>query len=146
MNPKNDVLEKRLAALDGGAAALTVAEFLSGHPKVDWIRYPGLPTDSSHVLAQKYLPYGSGGIVVFGVKGGREAGIKLTDNIKLFSLLANVGDAKSLIIHPVSATHSQMNEEDQRKGGITPELVRLSIGLEHTDDILDSLDDALKLI
>ena len=128
------------------ANALNVANFLSEHPKVDWVRYPGLKGDPSQDFARKYLPNGSGGMVVFGVKGGREAGIKLTDNIKLFSLLANVGDAKSLIIHPASTTHSQLSEEDQRKGGISPELVRLSIGLEHIEDIVDSLDDALKLV
>ncbi len=126
--------------------ALKVAEFLNGHPKVDWVRYPGLKGDPSYDLARKYLPNGCGGMVVFGVKGGREAGIKLTDSIKLFSLLANVGDAKSLIIHPASTTHSQLSEADQRKGGISPELVRLSIGLEHIDDIIESLDDALNTI
>ena len=128
------------------ANALKVAEFLQKHPKVAWVRYPGLKGDPSYVLAQKYLPNGSGGMVVFGVKGSYDAGIKLTDNIKLFSLLANVGDAKSLIIHPASTTHSQLSEDDQRKGGITPDLVRLSIGLEHIDDILESLEDALKLV
>ena len=128
------------------ANALAVAEFLSKHPKVDWVRYPGLAGDPSHDLARKYLPNGNGGMVVFGVKGGREAGIKLTDNIKLFSLLANVGDAKSLIIHPASTTHSQLSEENQRAAGILPELIRLSIGLEHVDDIIDSLDDALALV
>ena len=126
--------------------ALKVAEFLKNHPKVAWVRYPGLPGDPSHGLAEKYLPDGAGGMVVFGVKGGSAEGIKLVDNIELFSILANVGDAKSLIIHPASTTHSQLSDEDQRKAGLTPELVRLSIGLEHIDDITGALVDALALI
>lgn len=126
--------------------ALKVAKFLKNHPKVAWVRYPGLPGDPSHELAKKYLPNGAGGMVVFGVKGGSAEGIKLVDNIELFSIIANVGDAKSLIIHPASTTHSQLSDEDQRKAGLTPELVRLSIGLEHIDDIIGALDDALALI
>lgn len=126
--------------------ARKVAEFLKHHPKVAWVRYPGLSGDPSHELAQKYLPDGAGGMVVFGVRGGSAAGIKLVDNIGLFSILANVGDAKSLIIHPASTTHSQLSDEDRRKAGLTPELVRLSIGLEHVDDIIAALDDALALI
>ncbi len=128
------------------ANALKVAEFLNKHPKVAWVRYPGLPGDPSHGLAEKYLPNGAGGMVVFGVKGGSAEGIRLVDNIELFSILANVGDAKSLIIHPASTTHSQLSDEDQRKAGLQPELIRLSIGLEHVDDIIGALDDALKLI
>lgn len=126
--------------------AQKVAEFLKHHPKVAWVRYPGLSGDPSHELAQKYLPDGAGGMVVFGVRGGSAEGIKLVDNIGLFSILANVGDAKSLIIHPASTTHSQLSDEDRRKAGLTPELVRLSIGLEHVDDIIAALDDALALI
>ena len=126
--------------------ARKVAEFLKHHPKVAWVRYPGLSGDPSHELAQKYLPDDAGGMVVFGVRGGSAEGIKLVDNIELFSILANVGDAKSLIIHPASTTHSQLSDEDQRKAGLTPELVRLSIGLEHVDDIIAALDDALILI
>ena len=126
--------------------ARKVAEFLKHHPKVAWVRYPGLSGDPSHELAQKYLPDGAGGMVVFGVRGGSAEGIKLVDNIELFSILANVGDAKSLIIHPASTTHSQLSDEDQRKAGLTPELVRLSIGLEHVDDIIAALDDARILI
>ena len=128
------------------ANALKVAEFLNKHPKVAWVRYPGLPGDPSHGLAEKYLPNGAGGMVVFGVKGGSAEGIRLVDNIELFSILANVGDAKSLIIHPASTTHSQLSDEDQRKAGLQPELIRLSIGLEHVDDIIGALNDALKLI
>jgi O-acetylhomoserine (thiol)-lyase len=126
--------------------ALKVAEFLAKHPKVDWVRYPGLKDDPTYHLAKKYLRNGYGGMVVFGIKGGSAAGRKLADNIKLFSLLANVGDAKSLIIHPASTTHSQLSDEDQRSAGLMPELVRLSIGVEHIDDIIGSLDDALKTI
>ncbi|MDR0327193.1 MAG: O-acetylhomoserine aminocarboxypropyltransferase/cysteine synthase [Planctomycetaceae bacterium] len=126
--------------------AMKVAEHLHQHPKVDWVRFPGLKSDPSYNLAQKYLPNGYGGMVVFGVKGGLNAGMKLTDNIKLFSHLANVGDAKSLILHPGSTSHSQLSEESQRKAGLQPELIRLSIGLEHIDDIIEALDDALASI
>ncbi|MDR2117230.1 MAG: O-acetylhomoserine aminocarboxypropyltransferase/cysteine synthase [Planctomycetaceae bacterium] len=126
--------------------ALKVAEYLKKHPKVSWVRYPGLKDDPSYDLAKKYLPNGAGGMVVFGLKAGKDAGIKLVDNIKLFSLLANVGDAKSLIIHSASTTHSQLSEEDQKKAGLNPDLIRLSIGLEHIDDIIGALDDALKAV
>lgn len=126
--------------------ALTVAKHLQKHPKVAWVRYPGLEGDPAHPLSKKYLPNGAGGMVVFGVKGGREAGAKIVDNIELFGHMANVGDAKSLIIHPASTTHSQLGEEDQAAGGVTPEMLRLSIGLEHIDDILGALDDALALV
>ena len=123
--------------------ALAVARHLQRHPKVAWVRYPGLPDDPSHALARKYLKGGFGGMVVFGIKGGAAAGVKLIDNIPLFSHLANVGDAKSLIIHPASTTHSQLSEQQQREGGLTPDLVRLSIGIEHIDDILEALDQGL---
>ncbi|MDR0337947.1 MAG: O-acetylhomoserine aminocarboxypropyltransferase/cysteine synthase [Planctomycetaceae bacterium] len=126
--------------------ALRVAVYLQKHPKVSWVRYPGLEGDPSYDLAKKYLPNGAGGMVVFGLKAGKDAGIKLVDNIKLVSLLANVGDAKSLIIHSASTTHSQLSEEDQKKAGLKSDLIRLSIGLEHIDDIIGSLDDALKLV
>ena len=122
--------------------ALKVAHHLRAHPKVAWVRYPGLPGDPSYKLAQKYLPNGAGGMVVFGVNGGREAAVKLVDNIKLFSLLANVGDAKSLIIHSSSTTHSQLSGEAQAAGGLGDDLVRLSIGIEHVDDIIEAVDDA----
>jgi O-acetylhomoserine (thiol)-lyase len=126
--------------------ALAVAEFLAAHQKTLWVRYPGLPGDPAHDLAKKYLPVGAGGMVVFGVKGGSEAAIKVVDNIKLFSLLANVGDVKSLIIHSASTTHSQLSSEAQAAGGLHGDLIRLSIGLEHIDDILEALDEALSLI
>ena len=123
--------------------ALAVAEFLRSHPKVEWVRYPGLRDDPSGTLARKYLKNGFGGMVVFGVKGGSAAAVRLVDSIRLFSLLANVGDAKSLIIHPASTTHSQLSDEQQRAAGLIPELIRLSIGLEHIDDIKEALADAL---
>ena len=123
--------------------ALAVAEFLRSHPKVEWVRYPGLPDDPAGTLARKYLKNGFGGMVVFGVKGGSAAAVRLVDSIRLFSLLANVGDAKSLIIHPASTTHSQLSDEQQRAAGLIPELIRLSIGLEHIDDIKGALADAL---
>ena len=125
--------------------ALAVAKWLSAHPKVAWVKYPSLTQPE---LAAKYLPNGAGGAVVFGVKGGAEEARKVADaaNGDIFSLLANVGDAKSLIIHPASTTHSQLSDEDLRKGGIPPELIRLSIGLEHIDDILAALDEALAVI
>jgi len=123
--------------------ALAVAQYLQKHPKVAWVRYPGLPGDPSHELAAKYFKLGCGGMVVFGIKGGSQAGVKLIDNIQLFSHLANVGDAKSLIIHPASTTHSQLTEEQQLAGGLTPDLVRLSIGIEHIDDILGALEAGL---
>lgn len=121
--------------------ALAVAEFLGRHPAVAWVKYPGLPGNS---LAARYLPDGAGGMVVFGVHGGAERARQLTDRISLFSLLANVGDAKSLIIHPASTTHSQLSEEALRQSGVAPELIRLSIGLEHIDDIIDALQEALE--
>ena len=125
--------------------ALAVARWLSNHPKVAWVKYPSLTQPE---LAAKYLPAGAGGMVVFGVKGGSEEARKVADaaNGDIFSLLANVGDAKSLIIHPASTTHSQLSDEDLRKGGVLPELIRLSIGLEHIDDILAALDEALAAI
>ncbi len=121
--------------------ALAVANYLRNHPKVAWVRYPSLTQPE---LAAKYLPNGAGGMVVFGVKGGADEARRLADaaNGEIFSLLANVGDAKSLIIHPASTTHSQLSEEDLRKCGISPEMIRLSIGIEHIDDIIGALDEA----
>lgn len=124
--------------------ALRVAKHLKAHPKVGWVRYPGLEEDPAFATAKEVLCGGFGGVVVFGIRGGSEGGRRFIDNLKLFSHLANVGDAKSLAIHPATTTHSQLAEEDQRKGGITPDLVRLSVGLEHIDDILEDLDQALE--
>ena len=124
--------------------AIRVAQFLNEHPAVSWVRYPGLPDDPSHALAQRYLPRGAGSIFTFGVKGGYEAGKAVINNVQMFSHLANVGDARSLIIHPASTTHQQLSEEDQLAGGVTPDLIRLSIGIENIEDILWDLDQALR--
>src|SRR2546429_1208224 len=124
--------------------ALQVAQFLQEHPAVSWVRYPGLPGDPSYALAKRYLPRGAGSIFTFGVKGGYEAGKKVINSVRLFSHLANVGDARSLIIHPASTTHQQLSEEDQLAGGVTPDLIRLSVGIENIEDILWDLDQALQ--
>ncbi len=125
--------------------AMRAAQYLSDNPFVDWVRYPGLENDPAYKNASIQFENGFGGMVVFGIKGGRESGEKFIDNLKLFSHLANVGDAKSLAIHPASTTHSQLSEDEQRAGGITPDLVRLSIGIENIDDIIDAIDSALKV-
>jgi O-acetylhomoserine (thiol)-lyase len=124
--------------------ALAVARHLREHRLVEWVRYPGLEDDPAHAVAGRYLRRGFGAMVVFGIRGGRRAGAKFIDSLELFSHLANVGDAKSLAIHPATTTHSQLDEQQQLEGGITPELVRLSIGLEHIDDILADVDQALE--
>lgn len=123
--------------------ALRVAQFLQEHPKVAWVSYPGLPDHPSYELAQKYLPKGVGSILTFGVQGGLEAGRELINKLELFSLLANVGDAKSLVIHPGSTTHQQLTEEQQIAAGVSPEMVRLSVGLEDVEDLIEDLDQAL---
>lgn len=123
--------------------ALAVARWLKKHAKVSWVRYPGLEDDPSYPVAKKQFKNGFGGMVVFGVKGGLESGKKFINNLKLFSNLANVGDAKSLAIHSASTTHSQLTEKEQLEGGLTPDLVRLSIGIEHIEDILADLEQAL---
>jgi len=126
--------------------ALAVAKFLKNHPKVAWVRYPGLEGDPSYALAKKLLPRGSGGMVVFGVKGGRPAGEKFIESLRLFSHLANVGDAKSLAIHPASTTHAQLTGGQQIASGVTPDLVRLSIGIENIEDILADLERGLAAV
>jgi len=123
--------------------ALAIARFLKGHPLVNWVVYPGLPDDPSHRVAAKYLKKGFGGLVGFGIKGGLEAGRKFIDSVKLFSHLANIGDAKSLVIHPASTTHQQLTVEEQATAGVTPDYVRLSIGLEDIEDIKADLEQAL---
>ena len=125
------------------ANALQVAEFLEQHPAVEYVNYPGLPSNRYHELARKYMPRGAGSIFTFGVKGGREAGKRLIDSVQLFSHLANVGDTKSLVIHPASTTHQQLGDDELRNAGIGPELVRVSIGIEDIEDILWDLDQAL---
>ena len=126
--------------------ALAVAKWLEARPEVTWVSYPGLESHPSHKLAKRYLTGGFGGIVTFGVKGGVDAGRRLIDNVQIFSLLANVGDAKSLIIHPASTTHSQLGPEEQAATGTTPDLIRLSVGLEHIDDLLADLEQALAAV
>ncbi|BDA78997.1 O-acetylhomoserine aminocarboxypropyltransferase [Leptospira kobayashii] len=127
--------------------ALKVAEFLSKHPKVEWVNYPGLPSDKNHAIAKKYHHRGLyGAIIGFEIKGGIEKAKKFIDSLELFSLLANVGDAKSLAIHPASTTHQQLTSEEQISAGVTPGFVRLSVGLEHIDDILVDLEEAFKNI
>ncbi len=124
--------------------ALKIAEHLQQHPEVAWVRYPGLKNDPSYPAASRDLKNGFGGMVVFGVKGGYDAAVKIIDNIKLFSHLANVGDAKSLILHPASTSHSQLTEEQKLQSGLSGDLIRLSIGLEHADDLIEALDVALQ--
>ncbi|MFD0871484.1 MULTISPECIES: homocysteine synthase [Paenibacillus] len=124
--------------------ALEVAKYLEAHPSVEWVNYPGLPSHPSYSLAQKYLPKGQGAIMTFGIKGGLEAGRKVINHVKLFSHLANVGDSKSLIIHPASTTHQQLSEEEQRSAGVAPGMIRLSIGTEAIADILHDLEQAIQ--
>ncbi len=125
---------------------MSVARFLKTHSKVTWVRYPGLEDDPTYPVASKYLKNGFGGMVVFGIKGGLEAGKTFVDSLQLFSHLANVGDAKSLVLHPSSTSHSQLNEEQQKAGGLTPDLVRLSVGIEHIDDIIADLEYAFSKV
>ncbi len=122
--------------------AQKVAEYLNNHPKVAWVSYPGLPGSATHDLASKYLKKGFGGMVSFGIKGGKEQAVNFIEALQLFSHLANVGDAKSLAIHSASTTHSQLSEDDQRKAGVLPEMIRFSVGLEHIDDIISDIDQA----
>jgi O-acetylhomoserine (thiol)-lyase len=123
--------------------AQTVAEYLEKHPCVRWVKFPGLPSHPDYAAAQKYLPLGPGAIMGFGIEGGREAGRRFVDRLKLFSHVANVGDARSLVIHPASTTHSQLTSEQQASAGVTPDFVRLSIGIEDIEDILWDLEQAL---
>ncbi|MGF9757327.1 O-acetylhomoserine aminocarboxypropyltransferase [Microvirga sp. 0TCS3.31] len=123
--------------------ALTVAEHLANHSKISWVSYPGLRSDRYHNLAKQYCPKGAGAVFTFGLKGGYEAGVKLVSNLKLFSHLANIGDTRSLVIHPASTTHRQLTDEQKTQAGAGPEVVRLSIGLEDTQDLIDDLNQAL---
>ncbi|MCH4460667.1 O-acetylhomoserine aminocarboxypropyltransferase/cysteine synthase family protein [Staphylococcus haemolyticus] len=126
--------------------ALKVAQFLAQHPKVTWVNYPGLENNKYHNLAKKYLPKGQGAILTFGVDGSVDDIARFVDKLQLFSLLANVGDSKSLVIHPASTTHQQLTESEQRQSGVLPEMVRLSIGTENAEDIINDLNDALSII
>jgi O-acetylhomoserine (thiol)-lyase len=127
------------------ANALAVAQFLQGHKQVAWVNYPGLPGSKYHALAQKYLPRGASGLLNFGVKGGAQAGERFIEAAQFMSHLANIGDAKTLIIHPASTTHRQMSDEDQLKAGVTPDMIRMSVGIETLEDILWDIDQALSL-
>ena len=124
---------------------MRVAQYLESHPAVSWVNYPGLLSHKDHSRAQKFLKEGYGAIVGFGIKGGRDAGIKLINSVKLFSHLANIGDAKSLIIHPASTTHQQLSPEEQNATGVTDDYVRLSVGLETLEDIIADLEQALTI-
>jgi O-acetylhomoserine (thiol)-lyase len=124
--------------------ALKVAQWLENNPYVSWVNYPGLPSHKDHERAAKYLPKGAGAIIGFGIKGGVEAGRKFIDNVKLLSHLANIGDAKSLVIHPASTTHQQLTVDEQYATGVTPDFIRLSIGIEDAVDIIADIGQALE--
>jgi O-acetylhomoserine (thiol)-lyase len=123
--------------------ALAVASFLEKHPKVSWVNYPGLKSSLEQQRVKKYLSKGAGAIIGFGIKGGAAAGKKFIEALELISHLANVGDAKTLAIHPATTTHQQLSEQEQRATGVTPDFIRLSIGIEHTDDIIADIEQAL---
>ncbi|MEZ4599110.1 MAG: O-acetylhomoserine aminocarboxypropyltransferase/cysteine synthase family protein [Syntrophotaleaceae bacterium] len=124
--------------------ALELARFLEGHPQVSWVNYPGLPSHPDHQRALRYLPKGQGGILGFGIKGGKEAGTRFIDAVKLASHLANIGDAKTLVIHPASTTHQQLSPEQQKATGVSPDFIRVSVGIEDIEDIIADFDQALK--
>jgi O-acetylhomoserine (thiol)-lyase len=125
------------------ANAERVAAFLETHPAVEWVNYPGLPSHPDYESAKRYLPTGKGAVVGFGIKGGRNAGIAFINSVKLASHLANIGDAKTLVIHPASTTHSQLTDAEQRETGVSPEYVRISVGIEDVADIIADIDQAL---
>jgi O-acetylhomoserine (thiol)-lyase len=124
--------------------ALKVAQFLEAHPSVEWVNYPGLESHPDYERAKRYLPAGQGAILGFGIKGGREAGAKFIDSVKLCSHLANIGDAKSLVIHPASTTHQQLSDEEQTAAGVSPDYIRISVGIEDILDITEDIDQALR--
>ncbi|MBW7888326.1 MAG: O-acetylhomoserine aminocarboxypropyltransferase/cysteine synthase [Bacteroidetes bacterium] len=127
--------------------AITLAQWLEKHPQVEWVSYPGLASHPSHERAKKYLRPGFfGAMLTFGIKGGVQAGKEFVNNVKLASLLANVGDAKTLVIHPASTTHEQLSEEEQQHSGVTPDLIRVSVGIEHIEDIIEDFDEALRVV
>jgi O-acetylhomoserine (thiol)-lyase len=123
--------------------ALAVAQYLEKHDKVSWVSYPGLPSDKYHNLAKKYCPNGAGAVFTFGLKGGYDAGVALVSNLKMFSHLANIGDTRSLVIHPASTTHRQLADEQKKSAGAGPDVVRVSVGIEDVRDIIADLDQAL---
>ena len=120
-----------------------IASFLQSHERVAWVNYPSLEGNKYKELAEKYLPKGAGSIFTFGIKGGLEAGKRFMENLNLFSMLANVADAKSLVIHPASTTHAQLSDEEQKNAGVTPDMIRLSVGIEDVDDLIGDLEQAL---
>ena len=124
--------------------ALEIAKFLQNHEAVSWVNYPGLEDNENHEMAEKYLNGNYGGIVGFGIKGGLEEGKKFIESVELLSHVANIGDAKSLVIHPASTTHSNMSEKEQLEGGITPDFIRMSVGIEDAEDLIADIDQALK--
>jgi O-acetylhomoserine (thiol)-lyase len=123
---------------------LAVAQWLVKRPEVSWVSYPGLAGDKYHALAKKYTPKGAGAVLTFGLKGGYDAGVKLVSNVELFSHLANIGDTRSLIIHPASTTHKQLSDAQKVQAGAGPDVVRLSVGLEDVEDIVADLEEALE--
>ena len=123
--------------------AMAIAKHLEAHPEVEWVEYPGLESSKYHALADKVLSGGYGAILTFGIRGGRDAGQAFISNLELFSHLANIGDAKSLAIHPSTTTHSQLNDEELSLAGVTPEMVRLSVGIENVEDLIADLDQAI---
>jgi len=123
--------------------ALKLAQWLEGHPQVGWVNYPGLESHPDHARAQRYLPAGCGGILGFGIRGGKQAGVKFINSVKLASHLANIGDSKTLVIHPASTTHQQLSEAEQLAAGVTPDYIRVSVGTEHIDDIIADFEQAL---
>ncbi|WP_298037812.1 O-acetylhomoserine aminocarboxypropyltransferase/cysteine synthase family protein [uncultured Desulfuromonas sp.] len=126
------------------ANALAIAKFLEGHPLVTWANYPGLESHPSYALAQKYLPLGQSGVLSFGIKGGREAGVKFMEATELIALVVHVGDARSCVLHPASTTHRQLTDEQQVASGVTPDLIRLSVGIENVDDLIADIEQALQ--
>jgi O-acetylhomoserine (thiol)-lyase len=124
--------------------ALAISEFLDAHDKVAWVNYAGLPGDRHHNLAEKYCPRGAGAVLTFGLKGGYEAGIQMVSNVYLFSLLANIGDTRSLILHPASTTHRQLTEQQRSAAGAGSDVVRLSVGIEDKEDLIADLEAALE--
>ena len=125
--------------------ALALAKFLQSHESVSWVNYPGLESHPSYSLSQKYLPKGQSGVLTFGIKGGVNAGRKFMESTKLVSLVVHVGDARSCVLHPASTTHRQLTEEQQVASGVTADLIRISVGIEHIDDIIDDVNQALQV-
>ena len=126
--------------------ALAIAEFLKSHPNVSWVKYPDLPGDEDYALAKKYLPHGSCGVVSFGVKGGRLAAEKFMKSLKLGAIETHVADARTCCLHPASATHRQMNDDELRAAGVSPDLIRYSCGIENAEDLIEDLNEALSVI